>query len=526
MAHVIDGSERGGPRRQARRRGAKACVVAVLLGACDSPSADDGRVPSIDTAAAAPQLDGSSDAAPSASAPVAAAAPLAAAPPPEHGVPSSPGRVLAKGAATALERATIAREAAAPALTEHRRADRAMMIYAAPRFDATFRGKLPHGGVFGVLDRAEVVDAECRGDGWARVGPHAFVCLEHTSKSDAKPRILPSLGAGRITPYIYARVRRKGAAAEAPAAPRWSSRSALAAGAEPIDFLQPDHDYAFEQRKPSRHGYLLVDAQKRVVREADVRRLEPSTFAGRDLVADPLPESGQLAWSVMWPSASIRAEPRADSAIVSAVPHQAQLFVTDAPVQHRGVAWVPVAGDAAGYVDASEIRRWFPATPPTGLAHEELWIDVELEQQTLAVMLGDAPLFVTMIASGNHKHPTPQGVYRIKSKMAVATMDSQPGDDEAYSVESVPWAQFFYKRYGLHGTFWHNRFGKRTSHGCVNLSAKDAALVYAMTTPATVPGWVMSFAHDLVPGTVVRVRKLDADVPDRRADPVAVAIVE
>jgi lipoprotein-anchoring transpeptidase ErfK/SrfK len=123
-----------------------------------------------------------------------------------------------------------------------------------------------------------------------------------------------------------------------------------------------------------------------------------------------------------------------------------------------------------------------------------------------------------MIASGNHKHPTPQGVFRIKTKMATSTMDSQPGDDEAYAVEGVPWAQFFHKRYGLHGTFWHNRFGRRTSHGCVNLSAKDAALVYAMTSPDPLPGWAMAFAHDEVPGTVVRVRKMDAPVPDRRGD--------
>lgn len=519
MAHVIETPERR-RRRGASEPGrmrARWWQCALVLAGCDAPGAPadapEGPADASTPAIAAPAEAHAPDAAAAVDAPAAAPPPQAAA------TAQAIGRVDPRGARNALERAWLARtgEPAAPA--EIRRADRATMIYADPRFGTPFRGKLTHGEAFGVYERVASAqpDPECRG-GWGRVGPRAFVCLEHTSSTKATPRELPIVARGQLTPHYYARVRRKTAAGEVPAAPRWASRSAMASGAEPVDHLQPDHDYAFERRRPSRDGTLLVDSASRVVREADVRRLEPSAFAGRDVVVSPLPEEGRLAWSLVWPHASVRAEPNVVAPLVDKQPHQAEFFVTDEVVRRRGVEWVAVAGETKGWVDAEEIRRWFPAAPPPNTADDELWIDVELEQQTLAVMLGDAPLFVTMIASGNHKHPTPQGVFRIKSKMATSTMDSQPGDEEAYAVEGVPWAQFFHKRYGLHGTFWHNRFGRRTSHGCVNLSAKDAALVYAMTSPDPLPGWAMAFAHDEVPGTVVRVRKLDAPVPDRRGD--------
>ena len=31
---------------------------------------------------------------------------------------------------------------------------------------------------------------------------------------------------------------------------------------------------------------------------------------------------------------------------------------------------------------------------------------------------------------------------------------------------------------GLHGTYWHDGFGYRQSHGCVNLSVTDAKWLY------------------------------------------------
>ena len=37
---------------------------------------------------------------------------------------------------------------------------------------------------------------------------------------------------------------------------------------------------------------------------------------------------------------------------------------------------------------------------------------------------------------------------------------------------------YFYKDYGIHGTYWHNNFGTPMSHGCVNLTIPDAEWLY------------------------------------------------
>ena len=44
---------------------------------------------------------------------------------------------------------------------------------------------------------------------------------------------------------------------------------------------------------------------------------------------------------------------------------------------------------------------------------------------------------------------------------------------------------YFYKGYAIHGAFWHQNFGTPVSHGCVNLTVKDARQLYEWTTLGT-----------------------------------------
>ena len=45
---------------------------------------------------------------------------------------------------------------------------------------------------------------------------------------------------------------------------------------------------------------------------------------------------------------------------------------------------------------------------------------------------------------------------------------------------------YFYKGYGLHGTYWHNNFGTPMSHGCVNLATGDAGWLFSWASVGTV----------------------------------------
>ena len=47
-----------------------------------------------------------------------------------------------------------------------------------------------------------------------------------------------------------------------------------------------------------------------------------------------------------------------------------------------------------------------------------------------------------------------------------------------YYLPDVPFIMYFYKGYGLHGTYWHNNFGQPMSHGCVNMPTPEAEWAY------------------------------------------------
>jgi lipoprotein-anchoring transpeptidase ErfK/SrfK len=104
---------------------------------------------------------------------------------------------------------------------------------------------------------------------------------------------------------------------------------------------------------------------------------------------------------------------------------------------------------------------------------------------------------------------TPLGVHRIWVKLATSTMGNL-GDEDAdtrYSIEDVPYVQFFAKGVALHGAFWHHSFGAAHSHGCVNLAPVDARWLFEFTSPAVPAGWSAVLpAGATDPGTVVRVR--------------------
>jgi hypothetical protein len=402
---------------------------------------------------------------------------------------------------------------------EHRRADRAMMLYAEPGFDAPFRGKISHGEVFAVVAEAEVEDPRCRGNGWARVGKAAFACIEHTSSSNATPEALPRLPPNRTVPFWYARLKAKRRDGTNPPAPIWRTRTSLREGRPPIGALEPERVYAFDRRRRTRQGAVLESRTRGVVREADVKPLEPRDFEGRDLLASPVPLGMELAWTVTWPQTTVFAEPRGSAPVDGRLSYHEPLLLVGPEVEHRGQVFHRLASPRTGWVDASEIRRWIPMPPPEGVGAGELWLDIELDQQTLTVVRGETPEFVTLVSTGTWKDPTPAGLFRIGTKEAYGDMRSRAGEDDRYHVEAVPWVQYFHKRYALHGAYWHGRFGHRTSHGCVNLSPKDAARVFSLTKPRLPDGWIMIYEHPEDLGTLVRVRKLGAAPPDRRGPP-------
>jgi len=138
---------------------------------------------------------------------------------------------------------------------------------------------------------------------------------------------------------------------------------------------------------------------------------------------------------------------------------------------------------------AAKIRR------PPGVREDEHWVHVDLSEQTLVAYEGDVPVFATLVSTGKEPGMTPIGVHRLQSKHIATSMRDQPIEEDAYSIEDVPWTQYFHNNVALHGAFWHGGFGLVRSHGCVNLSPSDARWLFGHTLPALPDGW-----HSLSPG--------------------------
>ena len=101
------------------------------------------------------------------------------------------------------------------------------------------------------------------------------------------------------------------------------------------------------------------------------------------------------------------------------------------------------------------------------------WIDVNLSEQRVYAYEGDIVVNSFIVSTGTARTPTVTGNFKIWIKLKSTTM-SGPG----YYLTNVPYTMYFYKGYGLHGTYWHNNFGTPMSHGCVNLSIPDAEWLY------------------------------------------------
>lgn len=118
---------------------------------------------------------------------------------------------------------------------------------------------------------------------------------------------------------------------------------------------------------------------------------------------------------------------------------------------------------------------------PEGVGPDEPWVDVDLTHQRAYAYRGTTLVRSFIVSTGVWNHPTVTGTYRIYVKYRYADM-AGPG----YYLPDVPYVMYFYRGYGLHGTYWHHNFGTPMSHGCVNFTIEDAAWLFNFTSVGTV----------------------------------------
>jgi hypothetical protein len=151
------------------------------------------------------------------------------------------------------------------------------------------------------------------------------------------------------------------------------------------------------------------------------------------------------------------------------------------------------------YVPGAHVRL-IPAKELTPISP-----DIPLEQKKVVVSLKDQVLTAyeagevvmhTLISSGipgiggpnGIPSATPMGRFNIRVKMPSKHMGDGRVTDiiEAYELPGVPWVSFFTETgVAFHGTYWHHNYGRRMSHGCINMTTAEAKWLYRWLSPET-----------------------------------------
>lgn len=108
-------------------------------------------------------------------------------------------------------------------------------------------------------------------------------------------------------------------------------------------------------------------------------------------------------------------------------------------------------------------------------------IVVNLTEEMLYAYDGDELFLKEPVSPGLELTPTPRGIFSVFYKTPSRYMQGPiPGvSDQEYDLPGVPWNLYFTPDGAvIHGAYWHDNFGKKWSHGCVNLFPKNAEKLY------------------------------------------------
>lgn len=110
-------------------------------------------------------------------------------------------------------------------------------------------------------------------------------------------------------------------------------------------------------------------------------------------------------------------------------------------------------------------------------------IEIDLAAQTVTCAEGSRVVFSTPTATGRWQTPTPSGEFSVLYKRHTRRMNVQDIADP-YDLPGVAFPVYFtWSGVAIHGTYWHNDYGRVHSHGCVNVTAEAARWIFRWVDP-------------------------------------------
>jgi len=362
-------------------------------------------------------------------------------------------------------------------------------VMVAPDDGSRRRGTIGAGTRLGFKRR--VFGKGCSTGVWYETSDALYICEAHVepSPSPPGPAVDDLATHGKRLPQRYAFIRFDGTRAYA----------------HPSDYFRNDYVEAFGKSfgivitgEQVYEGVAFVRTRRHLwVERGSVHFVEGSAFHGEKLRRG---ETLDIAWVSVRPAKIFE---RPGGRAVRTLERHTLVHLGET----KG-AWVQLK--RGGWMKRVALAQPRRLAPPEGVGPADRWIDIDIEQQTLVAYEGTTPLFATLVSTGRNSKAsqTPNGVFQIWVKLDYSDMDDleRTDVDKNYAIQDVPWVQFFRGSYGFHAAFWHNDFGRRRSHGCINLSPSDARYLFTFTNPVLPPGWnaILPMPEDRPTTIVVR----------------------
>jgi hypothetical protein len=369
------------------------------------------------------------------------------------------------------------------------------VVLARPSFVAPLVGHILRGASVGVRGQVETPTSRtCASKLYYALEPFGYICSSETRPTAVPKTTEPVLKLVESTPlpYRYAMVLIE----EGALMPMWASVADLKAHAEPERQLARGDTVALDSQIEFEGASYFVTADDKVLPTAGTKMVEKySEWQGIQLEGVHLP----FGW-VTPQKAQVFDAPNGKK-VGDALRRERLDIVEETTIS--GKRWLRV-GDGR-WLKSSDMNEVRLLARPAGTGTHPQWFDVDLGEQTVVAYKGETPVYATLTASGRDPNHTPLGNYPIWGKATAITMKSQEYDDVPYYVNKVPWVMFFQAHNALHGAYWHDRFGMKKSHGCVNLAPRDARAIFDWLEPILPPGWTSVRYYDLTQAPVAHI---------------------
>jgi lipoprotein-anchoring transpeptidase ErfK/SrfK len=245
-----------------------------------------------------------------------------------------------------------------------------------------------------------------------------------------------------------------------------------------------------------KHNQRWYHLDEGYIYSAYVQRIDE---AHSNLILKTIPEGGQLAEVTVPYTRSYLRTQRKQWKPMYRLYYGSIYWITDIIHRLDGETWYELTDDLLHVrlgVRARDLRpisadEMTPLSPETPTKKKR--IQVILEDQRMTCYEEDDVVYQATVSTGMPGNAdldiytdTPTGRFYVQSKFPSRHM----GDGKltsslsAYELPGVPWVSFFHKLgYGFHGTYWHDNFGRKMSHGCINMRNRDALWLYRWTQP-------------------------------------------